>query len=458
MKKKTKIKKQLIFNCINILFILSFGFYFLGRLIYYKIDSEKKIVYSNVLKERIVQNIDPYETDDSLVLTNGIYRFVGDVDNNYVKFMGYLWRIIKINDNGSITMITEDPVIYLAYGNSNLYSNSQIYQWLNLIENNQYSGLFYNTIKSGKEYLEYTKICLDSFNNLDSIGCFETDKNIMISLLSIKDYQDAGGLNSYLNTGYYFWTTNTNSSNDFWYISEEGKAGVAKNNEKHGIRPVITIKANTEVSDGFGTSDDPYIVNPIQVKTLADSFIGEYITFNDTLWRIVSADKDKLKLVSEECLSNENKECIEKKYSNYANGFNIEEKNSLIYYLNNQYYKSLENKDYLVKGKFYTGTYDIFGNYNYQSVFFTSVQSYVGLLSISEPFAYDIVNTFTLTANVDNELSVFIINNEKLLYEDVITSLYYIRPSIYIKSNISVTDGDGSYLNPYVLGGIISEN
>lgn len=457
MNKKTRIKKQLIFNCINILFILGFGFYFLGRLIYYKIENDKKIVYSNILTERIIQNINPLELDDSLVLTNGIYRFVGDVDNNYVKFMGYLWRVIKINDDNTITMIAEDPVIYLAYGNSNLYSNSQIYQWLNSIDNNQYTGLFYNTIKSGKDYLDYTKICLDSFNSLDAIGCFETDKNIMISLLSVKDYQEAGGLNSYLNTGYYFWTTNTNSENNFWYISEEGKTGVAENNEKYGIRPVITLKTNTIVSEGFGTSDNPYVVNPSQATTLADAYIGEYITFNNSLWRIVSSENDKLKLVSEECLLGADGECIERTYSNFANGFNIEEKNSLISYLNTEYYNSIENKDYLVKGKFYTGPYDVFGNYNYQSVFFNSVQSYVGLLSISEPFAYDIVNTFTLTANINNELSVFIINNEKLLYEDVITSLHYIRPSIFIKNIITINGGDGSYLNPYVLGGIKDE-
>lgn len=458
MKKKTRIKKQLLFNCINILFIAIFGLYFLGRLIYYKIDSSKKIEHSNILSERVHQMIDPYDVNDSLVLTNGIYRYVGDVNNNYVSFMGYLWRIVKINEDNSITMITEDSIISLPYGNSSLYSNSQIYQWLNLIDNNKNSGIFYNTIKDGEEHLINTKICLDSFDDLESIGCFETDDSIKISLLSVKDYEEAGGLNSYLNTGYYFWTSNTSSDNKFWYISEEGKTGISSHNEKHGIRPVITIKPNTSVSNGTGTSDDPYLITEKSVKSTGDSYIGEYITYNNILWRIVTKENNSIKLVAEDVLKDDDGKEIERIYSNFANGFNIEEKDSLITYLNNDFYNSLNNKEYLVKGKFYTGSYDIFNNYNYQSVFFTSVQAYVGLLSISEPFSYDIVNTFTLSSNIDNELSIFIINKDKLLFEDIVTSLHYIRPSIYIKDNIKIIGGDGSYLKPYELGGIDNEN
>ena len=44
-----------------------------------------------------------YETTD----TDGkpTYYYRGSVENNYVKFAGYFWRIIRINSNGSIRMI-----------------------------------------------------------------------------------------------------------------------------------------------------------------------------------------------------------------------------------------------------------------------------------------------------------------------------------------------------------------
>ena len=54
-KKKVVLKKQMIFNVISIIMVLSIGFYYLGRLIYYKIDSEKEIVYSDLLAKRLIE-------------------------------------------------------------------------------------------------------------------------------------------------------------------------------------------------------------------------------------------------------------------------------------------------------------------------------------------------------------------------------------------------------------------
>ena len=43
-----------------------------------------------------------YETQDDYGTT---YFFRGDVDNNYVEFAGYYWRVVRINGDGSIRMI-----------------------------------------------------------------------------------------------------------------------------------------------------------------------------------------------------------------------------------------------------------------------------------------------------------------------------------------------------------------
>ena len=43
-----------------------------------------------------------YETTDNLGTS---YYYRGDVENNYVKFAGYYWRIIRINGDGSIRII-----------------------------------------------------------------------------------------------------------------------------------------------------------------------------------------------------------------------------------------------------------------------------------------------------------------------------------------------------------------
>lgn len=456
VKKKRKIKKQLIFNFISIIIILTFGIYYLGRLIHYKMENDKDVVYSDVLAEQLVQRIDKYDINQSLVLTNNIYRFVGDANNNYVKFMGYSWRIIRINEDKTITMITEDPIISLAYGNTSSFTDSQINKWLNNM-NEEYTGIFYNMISSSKDYLVNTKTCLDTFNTVEAIGCYETNNDYAISLLSIKDYASAGGTNSFLNNGSYFWTTNTNKENQFWYISDDGKTGVADADSEYGLRPVITLKENIKTISGTGTSDDPYIIMEHKPNTLNDTYIGEYITLNDSLWRIVSKDENSIKVVSEDYITNDDETIYESIYSDVNNLSKTSDKTSLMYYLNNSYYKNFKEKDLLIKGNFYNGTYDANGDYNYQTTYNSAIKSYVGLLSIAEPFIYDSGNTFTMTRNIDNELSIFIITEDKLLFEDAISNTHYVRPSVYVKNTAKITGGDGTYLSPYTIGSEINE-
>lgn len=457
VKKKRKIKKQLVFNCISILIISIFATYYIGRFIYYKIENDKPVTYSDILAERIIEQIDKYEVEPSLVLTNNIYRFIGDADDNYVTFMGFIWRIIRINEDQSITMVSEDSIISLALGDVDSFNDSQINKWLNSIDNETYTGIFYNMISDGQEYLTSTKTCQDTFNNIETIGCYESNSDYTISLLSIKDYAEAGGASSYLNNGSYYWTTNKNKDNQFWYISDDGKTGVNDTNSKYGVRPVITLKAGVKLLNGTGTSDDPYVIKEHTLETLNDAYIGQYITLNDSLWRIVSKNDKAIKIVSEEYITDEDGNYYETIYSEVNNLSTLTDKTSLMYYLNNTYYNNFKEKELLVKGNFYNGTYDNNGQYDYITTYSNSVKSYVGLLSLAEPFVYDLGNIFTISRNVDNELSIFIINEDKLLFEDAIYNSHYVRPAVYVTKDATIIGGNGTYLSPYTIGSDINE-
>lgn len=450
--KKRKIKKQLIFNCVSIFIISIFITYYLGRFIYHKIENDKPVIYSDILAEQIVERINKYDVEETLVLTNNIYRFVGNADNNYIKFMGYTWRIIRINEDKSITMITEDPIISLAYGNVSVFTDSQINKWLNKIGEEKYTGIFYDMISESEEYITNTRTCLDTFNTVEAIGCYETNNDYVISLLSVKDYAEAGGANSFLNNGAYFWTTNTTKNQQFWYISDDGKTGIADSDSEYGLRPVITLKENVKTLGGDGTSDNPYIIKEHKPTMLKEAYVGEYLTLNNSLWRIVSKDNSSIKLVSEEHIRNEDGTNYETHYSKLNNLSRTNDKTGLLYYLNNSYYKSFKEKDLLVKGIFYNGTYNANGDYNYQTTYSSSIKAYVGLLSLAEPFIYDIGNTFTISRNVDNELSIFIINDDKLLFEDAINNVHYVRPSVHVTNTAAIINGDGTYLSPYIVG------
>lgn len=424
-------KKQKIFNLVSLSIIIFFGLFYLGRLIYFKVLNDKKIVYSELLAEQVKERKTKYEAIPTLINEDNIYRFANDAKNNYVKFMGYIWRIVKVNEDNTITMVTENNITSLAYYSDN-FDESQIIKWL-------------SDTSLDKNYMTTTKSCLDSFNSIDNISCQKTN-NYDVTLLSVEDYTKAGATNSYLNNGEYFWTTN-NYQDEYWYVSNEGKLGLNDNTEVYGIRPVITLNSDTKVLSGNGTIDNPYEIIEHKPQTLKDIYVGEYLTLNDTLWRVVAKNNNNIKLVSEEYIKDENG-ILETFYSDYNNEADIDYENGLLYYLNNTYYNNFKEKDLITKGTFYTGGIED----NYQTIYDSSIEAYVGLLSIAEPFVYDFGNVFTLSKNINNDLGIFVIDENKMLFEDTVDSLHYVRPSIHIKNNVSIKSGEGTYLSPYILG------
>lgn len=102
------------------------------------------------------------------------YFYRGVVENNYVKFGGYIWRIIRINEDGSIRMILDgdigsvkwnDSSKYMyytgyAYGNINYQplTNKYISRWVDT-ENSMV------TIDSSKKYCYSDTYTFDMKNN-----------------------------------------------------------------------------------------------------------------------------------------------------------------------------------------------------------------------------------------------------------------------------------------------------
>ena len=66
-------------------------------------------------------------------------------------------------------------------------------------------------------------------------------------------------------------------------------------------------------------------------------------------------------------------------------------------------------------------------------------------------FVYDLQNTFTIS-NMD-ETNIYIIDENNNLYLDSIDNKHYVRPALYIKNDIEIKKGNGSYLSPFILGG-----
>lgn len=460
--KKRRIKKSvmqniykflLIFNIIFILFLC--GYYGYRLIYYYDIEhnpkKEVKDLASILTKEENV-----VYAGDGLYPDGEGYRFLGKNVNNYLSYSGMLWRIVKVNEDKSITLITEDNVTSLVFGkDTNQFKDSYIEQWLNPKEGIEHSGYFYNHLSNPNNFLVSNETCVDVLSKPKE-GCDNVYKDSKIGLLSTSDYLKAGGTNSYLNTSTYFWTSNGSTDGKVWYVFNKGGfnnlSSSGDNYYSYGVRPVITINGKTALVKGSGTVDEPYTIEALTYKTLNKANPGIYVIFQDQLWRIVDINEDKVKVVLDNTLK-ENDTTLLKVYNPHGNTFDPGSWNNIGYYLNRTYINNL-NTDMLVEGPWFTGAYNSETGFDYKKIYEKQVDGYVGLLHMGELFLHDVKGYATLTSSNDYEQTVITVNDEEMIYSELGSAEVAIRPAIYLKGNITVTSGDGTKNNPLILGGI----
>ncbi len=137
---------------------------------------------------------------------NPTYYYRGSVENNYVKFAGFYWRIIRINSNGSIRMIYDGTV---AHQNEEASADRQYgtSQFNTSTDNNMYVGYMYtsgdahgsgtsSTIKTNADKF-YTDKLSSYASKLDTNAGFCGDR----STLNLQSGVGTGSVTTY-NKGY----------------------------------------------------------------------------------------------------------------------------------------------------------------------------------------------------------------------------------------------------------------
>lgn len=423
-KKKEVGKKTKIFMIVSVLLMVSLFITYLVRFIhYYKIEHPKVSVdnslVSKIMNTKIVSN-------NGLTISNNDYIFKGKVKNNYVLYSGYLFRIVKINEDRTMKLVLDNPITSLVWSYETDYKKSYAKKYL--------EEIFINKLNNKDKYITETNWCADKVKNSD-YSCKNKIKS-KVGLLTLNDYYIAGSNNSYLNNGKYWWTLNTSSNNKVWYIFKEGGMNDDSINNSYGIRPSIVLKSDVAYVSGKGTEKEPYIIEDNKELN-----IGKYINYSGYKWKIIE-NNDNFKLVLSECLK-ENDECITHNFGS-SNIYN-NKYGSLGYYLNNVFYYNLDNT-HLVKGTWYIGDYNEESNYDYSNIFNESFEANVGILNIVEN---DIEGSFTLNRS-DDEL-IYTLDDGALYSSDPKEQLN-IYPSIYIDKNIEIKSGSGTFDDPYEIG------
>lgn len=249
-----------------------------------------------------------YKTTDEDGIT---YYNRGDINNNYVMFADQLWRIMRINGDGSIRLIAEKSIGQSIYN-----------KYVSATDRRNYGesimGYTYNNSSSSKKdgTPSYVKVFLDSYYNgylskyndkialskfINEVG-IDSESDLEIRYLHYGDYlpddnysysgREAtfGGLynlkiglpirndidlsgiypsnyknfRSYINNGLNFMTmtpeiywSNNDSTIYAMYYNQFLDNFIATD---QNVRPVISLKSNTLITSGDGSLSNPYVI------------------------------------------------------------------------------------------------------------------------------------------------------------------------------------------------------
>ena len=297
-------------------------------------------IYNPPAGDQILENYDTILTRDDFSVTvtetttgtiyyedtskGRTYYFAGNPTDNWVQFGGFYWRIIRINEDGTLRLIYQGTVANTigaqiqASAFNSTYTDNMYAGYM--YENNQVHGLTSNsTIKEvldtwyqnnlievadkidknvgfcgdrtptsgtglGASYTEYAAYNRLYINKLPIFECQNSSdlytaggsdqgnkaQTYPIGLITADEVAYAGGVYGINNQSFYlytnqdYWTmTPYQYNNDGVYVFSMWSGGnltAGWVNRVYGVRPVINLKADVTIS-GSGTTTDPYVVN-----------------------------------------------------------------------------------------------------------------------------------------------------------------------------------------------------
>lgn len=213
------------------------------------------------------------------------YYFRGNIPNNYVKINDLLWRIVRINGDGTTRLVLNDTIKNTInyYNTSELKDNfneSSIYSYLNSwFEENlrNYTKYIANTRycndvshDDAYTFLNYTRIVT---NKIPTLNCLSNSITSKIGILSVDEVVLAGASTDKNNNNYYLYNANftdswftmsgakgNDTSLNLFMVDQNGKVrSDIVGSAYHTVRPVINLIKNAEVT-GSGTLEDPYLL------------------------------------------------------------------------------------------------------------------------------------------------------------------------------------------------------
>ena len=429
------------------------------------------------------------------------------VDFNYVWYSGKMWRIVSVNQDGTMKIITDNDITTIAYGaNHRFYDiennfSSYVYQFLN----EDFLDTLYNheniivedstwnmTSTTDPTIEEPTPLQLSDSKiiNKSIIG-----KNTPVGLLNVYEFSK-----TFLGEEIYFKTwlldsdynetisVENNILNYLAAINDGGYSYVGDGNcnESYGIKPVVNLVSDIKFTSGDGTKNNPYRISGDKTPGNSNELLntrlsGEYIKFDNELYRITEVNNDLTKVIKVNLLKENNQEVIKKfgTTNKYSSGTTSD---YFMYYLNNTWYNTLSSKQMIIKGNYYinevtaSNSIIITNPYYEDPVDYkngiclesytknttktctktnNTWNGYIGLPRYGEMFATmheSTTNYIGFITPSDSSNNIWGISETEGYFNIGSTDDIVVYPMFYLLSTIKITGGTGLENDPYTIG------
>lgn len=438
MKSKTKkpqvrkvINKKKIFCFVSFIFLMICCIWYGGRAIYFYLDSRKSIKNEAKTLAQTVLN-----ADSNIKKINDNSYFYKKAKNNYVVYSNLVWRIVKINNKNNVTLVLDDSITDLAYGKGKKYDNSYIIKWLNG------KKTFAGKLNDKTKYLTKTKTCVDNIKDMKNITCKKTDEDNYLSLLSIVDYINTGGNNSFINDDKNNYLINKDNKGNIWYINENGKLDSSNGEDIYGVRPVITLKDSVSIVSGDGSKNSPYTIED------KNELFASYVKLGNDVWRVYDFDDNYVKLSLNDYVKFQDSE-LEYNYSKKNYIFDKDEYGSYAYYLNRKFLNNLSYNNLIIENTYNNGIYGEDNKFNYAKISDNPIKAKVYMLSVGDALVNnDLENYFLATGISEGDSYIYTVNKNNTLEDVNVNEEKYVIPCISIKRT-NLKYGSGTVNDPY---------
>ncbi len=181
------------------------------------------------------------------------YYYKADATNNYIRINDRMFRIVRINGDGSYRVILDDVITKSSYGLVNEYSGSTIAVLLQEWFNNTFGeeNNFVEADYDGTNYVDYEVENLINFEgySLRKVGTLSVREASIIS--------DGVTGENYLNVDGGFYLANGNGTDNV-FAYRDGSIQSVNPSEEMGVRPVINVNGPL---NGEGTLENPYTLS-----------------------------------------------------------------------------------------------------------------------------------------------------------------------------------------------------